>query len=74
MNYDEQAYLQFIDGQNDALALASPQEPNNPYYMMGWHDAKRRLARGKLCREFEQIQAEIEYQKNWTYAEQWEEF
>ena len=32
MNYDEQAYLEFIDGQNDAIELLSPQS-NSPYYL-----------------------------------------
>lgn len=43
-------------------------EPNN-----GWHDTKRKLARGELCQQFEQPIAEIEYQKNWT-PDEWEEF
>ena len=32
MNYDEQAYLEFIDGQNDAIELLSPQ--SNSYYYL----------------------------------------
>ena len=42
MNYDEQARLEFIDGQNDAIALLSPQS-DSPYYLQGWQDTKHRL-------------------------------
>lgn len=57
----------FINGQNDALLMLSPQD-NDPCYMDGWHDAKRRLAKGEpeICRAFEQIQK--------TTTEKWEEF
>ena len=48
MDYDEQAYLEFIDGQNDAIELLSPQNQSY-YYLEGWHDAKRKLALGELC-------------------------
>ena len=48
MDYDEQARSEFIDGQNDAIDLLSPQS-DSYYYLEGWHDAKRRLADGELC-------------------------
>ena len=48
MNYDEQARSEFIDGQNDAIDLLSPQS-DSYYYLEGWRDAKRRLTRGELC-------------------------
>ena len=64
MNYDEQAYLEFIDGQNDAIELLSPQS-NSYYYLQGWHDTKRRLASGELCWVF---------QEHKTEYSQWEEF
>lgn len=78
MHYDESesadadARDNFIDGQNDALALLSPQSQDY-YYMMGWHDTKRKLANGKLCKEFEEAQTFIEAQKNWTDSEEWGE-
>ena len=69
---DEDALFEFINGQNDALNLKSPQSKDY-YYLQGWHDTKRKLARGELCQQFEQHIAEIEYQKNWT-PDEWEEF
>ena len=48
MDYEEQARSEFIDGQNDAIDLLSPQS-DSYYYLEGWHDAKRRLASGELC-------------------------
>ena len=73
---DEDALFAFINGQNDALSMLSPQDSNDPCYMDGWRDAKRRLAKGEpeICRAFEQAQAEIEWQKNWTATEEWGEF
>ena len=75
MNYDEQAYLEYTDGQNDALALESPAS-NDYYYLMGWHDTKQELTQGKpeTCRAFKQVSAEIERRTNWSYSEDWEEF
>ena len=64
MNYDEQARLEFIDGQNDAIELLSPQS-NSYYYLQGWHDTKRRLASGELCWVFQEQKTEYS---------QWEEF
>lgn len=55
MDYDEQAYLEFIDGQNDAIELLSPQNQSY-YYLEGWHDAKRKLASGELCWVYQQQQ------------------
>ena len=69
---DEDALFEFINGQNDALKLNSPQSEDY-YYLQGWDDTKRKLARGELCQQFEQSIAEIEYQKNWT-PDEWEEF
>jgi hypothetical protein len=69
---DEDALFEFINGQNDALNLKSPQS-DSYYYLQGWYDTKRKLARGKQAREFERVQAEIEPQENWT-ADEWEEF
>jgi hypothetical protein len=42
MDYDD-AYFEYINGQNDAIDLMPPQS-NNKCYLEGWHDAKRRLA------------------------------
>lgn len=67
MDYDEQARLEFIDGQNDAIALLSPQS-DSPYYLQGWHDTKRRLTTGELCWVYEQQQPTS------TVFETWEEF
>ena len=55
MDYDEQAYLEFIDGQNDAIELLSPQNQSY-YYLEGWHDVKRKLASGELCWVYQQQQ------------------
>jgi hypothetical protein len=73
---DDDALFAFINGQNDALLMLSPQDSNDPCYMDGWRDAKRRLAKEEpeICRVFEQAQAEIERQKNWTATKEWEEF
>ncbi len=68
MNYDEQAYLEFIDGQNDAISLLSPQS-DSYYYLQGWHDAKRRLASGELCWVYEE-----EQQQPVTDDDDWEVF
>ncbi|WP_139253792.1 MULTISPECIES: hypothetical protein [Cyanophyceae] len=79
MHYDDSAAADadardnYIDGQYDALALLSPQSQDY-YYLQGWHETKRKLANGELCQQFEQVQAEIEASKNWTYSEDWEEF
>ena len=64
MNYDEQAYLEFIDGQNDAIELFSPQS-DSPYYLQGWHDAKRRLANGELCWVYESKQQQPVTDDDW---------
>ncbi len=69
---DEDALFEFINGQNDALNLNSPQSEDY-YYLLRWHDTKRKLARGEQARGFEKVQAEIQLQKNWT-ADEWEEF
>jgi hypothetical protein len=55
MNYDSLAYLEFIDGQNDAIKLLSPQS-DSYYYLQGWHDAKQKLASGELCWVYEKEQ------------------
>ena len=64
MNYDEQARLEFIDGQNDAIELLSPQS-NSYYYLQDWQDTKRKLASGELCWVFQEQKTEYS---------QWEEF
>ena len=47
---DEDALFDYIDGENDALALEQPAS-NNYYYLMGWHDTKDKLAKGELTIE-----------------------
>jgi hypothetical protein len=64
---DEDAQFSFINGQNGALDLLSPQEPNDDYYMMGWRDTKRQLASGQLCRACSSPQQP-------PTPEDWEEF
>jgi hypothetical protein len=59
---DEDAYFLYNCGQEDALALEKPTS-DDYYYLVGWHDTKRKLASGELCEEFARIQAEIEQQK-----------
>ena len=44
---DEDALLNRIDGENDALNLETPSS-NDHYYLTGWHDTKARLANGEL--------------------------
>lgn len=68
MNYDD-AYFEYINGQNDAIDLISPQS-NNRCYLDGWHDAKRKLAKGKLCWIYEERQNQSELSTD----NQWEEF
>lgn len=64
MDYDEQAYSEFIDGQNDAIELLSPQSDSH-YYLEGWHDTKRRLATGELCWVYEQQQQQPVTSDDW---------
>ena len=64
MDYDEQALSDFIDGQNDAIDLLSPQS-DSPYYLEGWHDTKRRLADGELCWVYEQQQQTFNDDDDW---------
>ena len=62
---DEDAQFFFINGQNGAKELVSPQEPNNDSYMMGWQDTKQQLATGQLyCCSQQQQQT----------PDDWEEF
>ena len=68
MNYDD-AYFDYINGQNDAIDLISPQS-NSKYYLEGWHYAKRKLAKGKLCWVYEERQKQNEFSTD----NQWEEF
>ncbi len=65
---DEDARFEFINGQNDALSMLSPQS-QDPYYLQGWHDTKRRLASGELCWLYEKQQ-----QQPPAATEDWEEF
>lgn len=39
----------FIEGECDAVAMKTPQQPNNYYYMMGFNDAKYELSLGRIC-------------------------
>jgi hypothetical protein len=68
MDYDD-AYFEYINGQNDAIDLMPPQS-NNKCYLEGWHDAKRRLASGELCWIYEERQKENEPSTD----DRWEEF
>ena len=64
MDYDEQALSDFIDGQNDAIDLLSPQS-DSPYYLQGWQDTKRRLAKGELCWVYEHQQQAFNDDDDW---------
>jgi hypothetical protein len=57
---DEDALLNYIDGENDALTLDKPTS-NDYYYLMGWHDTKEKLARGELTIELEKEQVNPHY-------------
>ena len=46
---DEDARFWFTEGECDAIAMVSPQHPENIYYMMGFRDAKHRLLTGEIC-------------------------
>ncbi len=37
----------YINGQNDALNLLKPQEPDNESYMMGWEETMKKIANGE---------------------------
>jgi hypothetical protein len=79
MNYDSLAYLEFIDGQNDAIELLSPQSKelspefdsgactlrDSYYYLQGWHDTKRKLASGELCWVYEEEQPQPVTDDDW---------
>ena len=64
MDYEEQSRSEFIDGQNDAIDLLSPQS-DSPYYLQGWQDTKRRLASGELCWVYEQQQQIFNDDDDW---------
>jgi hypothetical protein len=49
---DQDARFWFIEGEFDAIALKSPQHPQNPWYMAGFHDAKYELSLGRNCWRF----------------------
>lgn len=68
MNRDEDALNQFIDGQNDAIDLLTPQSQDY-YYLLGWQDAKRKLASGELCWVYEKQQ-----EPSRSDDDDWEEF
>lgn len=68
MNYDD-AYFEYINGQNDAIDLISPQS-NNKCYLEGWRDTKRKLANGELCQVYEEKQKQLKPSTD----NQWEEF
>ncbi|MDJ0583278.1 hypothetical protein [Crocosphaera sp.] len=38
----------YINGQNDALSLTKPEEPNNQCYMMGWEETMKKIATGEI--------------------------
>ena len=64
MDYEEQSRSEFIDGQNDAIDLLSPQS-DSPYHLQGWQDTKRRLASGELCWVYEQQQQIFNDDDDW---------
>lgn len=67
---EEDQYHCYIDGQNDALTLEIPQEPDNYCYMQGWQDTKDKLAAGdpQVCNAL--IKASIKQ----SDLDHWEEF
>lgn len=38
----------YINGQNDALTLTKPQQPDNQSYMMGWNETIKKIATGQI--------------------------
>jgi hypothetical protein len=44
----EDQYDCYINGQNDALTLTKPQEPDNSSYMEGWEEMMKKIATGEI--------------------------
>ncbi len=44
----EDQYNCYIDGQNDALNMKKPQEPDNDSYMNGWEETMKKISTGEI--------------------------
>jgi hypothetical protein len=44
----EDQYDCYINGQNDALTLTKPQEPDNSSYMEGWEETMKKITTGEI--------------------------
>ena len=45
---EEDQYYCYVEGQDDALTLETPQEPDDYFYMMGWNDTLKKISTGEI--------------------------
>ena len=44
----EEQYHCYLEGQNDALNMKKPQDPDNSCYMMGWSETMKKISTGQI--------------------------